>query len=232
MGVLCIFGHSYGDVQRSEEKNEQGREIVTTIREYKICSRCGKTRILSEFKEVSVEPIGEDDKEQKIEDEKMDSGLHLEEEVVENLEDISEETEEELVEEETEEWPELTEEDEGFNAGLPESSIENIEFGGGLIPKSLREEETDDGEVVEFPDQDGEELRIEEKNGGEGESTREGPRGRKKDTKTMYVCEQCEYQTPIYESALRKGDICPACKKGYIDEKIVEKRFRKDRGDN
>ena len=81
MGVLCIFGHSYGDVQRSEEKNEQGREIVTTIREYKICSRCGKTRILSEFKEVSVEPIGEDDKEQKIEDEKMDSGLHLEEDL-------------------------------------------------------------------------------------------------------------------------------------------------------
>ena len=93
MGVLCIFGHSYGDVQRSEEKNEQGREIITTIREYKICSRCGKTRILSEFKEASVEPIGEEDQEQKNEDAEIDSELHLGDGVEESLEDISEEAE-------------------------------------------------------------------------------------------------------------------------------------------
>ena len=57
MGVLCIFGHSYGEVQRSEERNEQGREIVAVIQEYRMCSRCGKTRILSEHKEVSVDPM-------------------------------------------------------------------------------------------------------------------------------------------------------------------------------
>jgi hypothetical protein len=230
MGILCIFGHSYGDVQRSEERNEQGREIVTTIQEYKICARCGKTRILSEFKEASVEPIEEEGQEQKIEDIEMDSELYLEDVVDKNLEDISEETGLELVEEETEEWPEVTGEDEGFSAGLPEASIENIEFGGGLIPKSLREEETEGEEVIEFPEQKEEELKIEKGDGEGGEVIQREPRGRRKDTKTMYVCGQCEYQTPIYESALRKGDICPACKKGYIDERLIEKRFGRDRG--
>ncbi len=231
MGVLCIFGHSYGDVQRSEEKNEQGSEIITTIREYKICSRCGKTRILSEFKEASVDPVGENDQERKFEDAETDFGLHLEDGIEESLEDISEEIEKELVEEEIDEWPEVTGEDEGFNAELPESSVENIEFGGGLIPKSLRgEEETEEEEVIEFPDQKGEELKIEEGDSEGGEGAQGELRGRGKDTKTMYVCGQCEYQTPIYESALRKGDICPACKKGYIDERLVERRFRKDKG--
>ncbi|MFL2520911.1 MAG: hypothetical protein ACJ0QU_00790 [Halobacteriales archaeon] len=222
MGVLCIFGHSYGDVQRSEERNEQGREIVAVIQEYRMCSRCGKTRILSEHKEVSVDPMVEEDQEQKIEDIEMD----LEEVVEESLEDSEKGSGVEFVEEDIEEWPEVAGEDEGFNAGLPDASIENIEFGGGLIPKSLREEEMEEEVVVEFPDQEEMELKFGE---GEGEEIIGKIRGRRKDTQTVYVCGQCEYQTPVYESSLRKGDICPACRKGYIDEKLVERRFNKDR---
>ena len=226
MGVLCIFGHLYGDVQRSEERNEQGREVITVIQEYRMCSRCGKTRILSEHKEVGVEPVVEGIEEQKIENDEMDSERNLEEEVGESLEGNEKGSGVEFVEEEVEEWPEVAGEDEGFNAGLPDASIENIEFGGGLIPKSLREDEIEEEIVVEFPNQEDMELKV-----GEGES--QGPvgkiRGRRKDTQTVYVCEQCEYQTPVYESSLRKGDICPRCRKGYIDEKLVERRFNKDR---
>ena len=226
MGVLCIFGHSYGDVQRSEERNEQGREIVAVIQEYRMCSRCGKTRILSEHKEVGVDPIVEEGQEQKIEDGEMDSGWDLEEEVQESLEDGGKENGVEFFEEDIEEWPEVTGEDEGFNAGLPDAAIENIEFGGGLIPKSLREEEIEEEVVVEFPNQEDMGLKVGE---GEREESIGKIRERRKDTQTVYVCGQCEYLTPVYESPLRKGDICPMCKKGYIDEKLVERRFNKNR---
>tara|TARA_A100001037_G_scaffold304540_1_gene341652 strand:- start:7111 stop:7821 length:711 start_codon:yes stop_codon:yes gene_type:complete len=235
MGILCIFGHSYSGIQRSEEKNEQGGEMVTTIIEYKKCYRCDEVRILSEYKEISVgseiaaepemenaepivEPIMENMENQPIEESE------------ENSEDTDKENTIEWVDEEVVEWPEATGEDEGFSANIPESFVENMEFGGGLIPKSLKEEEENNENVVEFPER--EDIGLENDIGSEGDEDEaeesESARGRrKKDTQTAYVCKECEYQTPVYESALRKGDICPACRKGYIDEELIDRRSRK-----
>ncbi|WP_436936279.1 DUF7093 family protein [Halovenus marina] len=55
MSLKCsILGHRYGesDIERSRE--EDGSEVVTTIREIETCQRCGEQRVVSENKEVTT----------------------------------------------------------------------------------------------------------------------------------------------------------------------------------
>jgi ssDNA-binding Zn-finger/Zn-ribbon topoisomerase 1 len=55
MSLKCsILGHSYGesDIERSRE--EDGSEVITTIREIETCQRCGEQRVVSENKEVTT----------------------------------------------------------------------------------------------------------------------------------------------------------------------------------
>jgi ssDNA-binding Zn-finger/Zn-ribbon topoisomerase 1 len=54
MGLKCsVIGHKYGEASVEREREEQGSEVVITIREEETCERCGKTRIVSENKEVT-----------------------------------------------------------------------------------------------------------------------------------------------------------------------------------
>ena len=54
MGLRCsLLGHDYGDSEVEREREEQGSEVVVTIREEQTCSRCGKTKLVSENKEVT-----------------------------------------------------------------------------------------------------------------------------------------------------------------------------------
>lgn len=49
MGVRCsLFGCAYGDSDIEREREERGREVVLTVREYEVCTRCGDTRVISE----------------------------------------------------------------------------------------------------------------------------------------------------------------------------------------
>ncbi|MEF8776537.1 MAG: hypothetical protein V5A43_08570 [Haloarculaceae archaeon] len=55
MSLKCsIFGHKYGPPDVDRERNEQGSEVVITIRELETCVRCGQTRVVSENKEVTT----------------------------------------------------------------------------------------------------------------------------------------------------------------------------------
>ncbi len=58
MGLTCsVLGHRFGDLERVEEREEQGSEVVVTIREVKRCERCSHDSIVSESKEVtSMQP--------------------------------------------------------------------------------------------------------------------------------------------------------------------------------
>jgi hypothetical protein len=54
MGLKCsVLGHKYGEATVEREREEQGSEVVITIREQETCERCGNTRIVSENKEVT-----------------------------------------------------------------------------------------------------------------------------------------------------------------------------------
>ena len=55
MGLKCsVIGHKYGEAEVEREREEQGSEVVITIQERETCERCGKTRIVSENKEVTA----------------------------------------------------------------------------------------------------------------------------------------------------------------------------------
>jgi hypothetical protein len=60
MGLRCLLGHDFGDAEIEREREEDGNEMVVTIREVKTCERCGEQRVLSENKEVtSIRTPGE-----------------------------------------------------------------------------------------------------------------------------------------------------------------------------
>ncbi|MFT4946748.1 MAG: hypothetical protein ACI8TL_000984, partial [Natronomonas sp.] len=55
MSFKCsVFGHAYGDSEIEREREEDGSEVVTTIRETQTCTRCGEMRVVSENKEVTT----------------------------------------------------------------------------------------------------------------------------------------------------------------------------------
>ncbi|MFB6201370.1 MAG: hypothetical protein ABEI98_05105 [Halorhabdus sp.] len=54
MGIKCsLLGHAYGETTVERDREEQGSEVVITIREIETCKRCGQTRVVSENKEVT-----------------------------------------------------------------------------------------------------------------------------------------------------------------------------------
>jgi len=66
MGIKCsLLGHSFTGTAVEEEREEQGSEVLITVKEVETCDRCGKTRVISENKEVrsieSAEPAVEPD---------------------------------------------------------------------------------------------------------------------------------------------------------------------------
>jgi len=68
MGLKCsVLGHAYGETTVERDREEQGSEVVITIREIETCDRCGTERVVSENKEVtSIEtpddgPVGDAD---------------------------------------------------------------------------------------------------------------------------------------------------------------------------
>jgi len=55
MSLKCsLFGCKYGDAEVHREREENGSEVVITIRETQTCSRCGDVRVVSENKEVTT----------------------------------------------------------------------------------------------------------------------------------------------------------------------------------
>ncbi|TKX85884.1 hypothetical protein EXE43_11370, partial [Halorubrum sp. SS5] len=54
MGLRCLLGHDFGEPELRREREEEGDEVVTTVKEVKTCARCGETQIVSENTEVTT----------------------------------------------------------------------------------------------------------------------------------------------------------------------------------
>ncbi len=54
MGLRCLLGHDFTEPEIEREREEQGAEVVTTVREVKTCARCGETQVVSENTEVTT----------------------------------------------------------------------------------------------------------------------------------------------------------------------------------
>ncbi|MFD1587764.1 hypothetical protein ACFR9U_12280 [Halorientalis brevis] len=61
MGIKCsLLGHDFSGSKVEEEREEQGSEVLITIKEVETCDRCGKQRVVSENKEVTSLEAAED----------------------------------------------------------------------------------------------------------------------------------------------------------------------------
>ena len=55
MGFKCsVFGCNWGETDVEREREENGSEAITTIRETETCTRCGEVRVVSENTEVTT----------------------------------------------------------------------------------------------------------------------------------------------------------------------------------
>ncbi|WIV66284.1 DUF7093 family protein [Natrialbaceae archaeon AArc-T1-2] len=54
MGLRCsLLGHDFGETEVERERDEQGSEVVVTVREYQECTRCSERRVVTESTEVT-----------------------------------------------------------------------------------------------------------------------------------------------------------------------------------
>jgi hypothetical protein len=75
MSIRCsLLGHDYGDTETEREREEQGSEVVVTVREFEECERCGERKIVSENKEVTSIASPAPDLEAAEADESADAG--------------------------------------------------------------------------------------------------------------------------------------------------------------
>jgi len=120
-------------------------------------------------------------------------------------------------------WPDHGGEDEGFSAEVGEGGEAGVEFGGGLTPEAAerREGESEETEYVEAPD-DGEAVAFDAGEGETGITRGESPdlETTGTDEPTEYYCPECGMVRAADGSSMRAGDICPECKRGYVDERL------------
>jgi len=127
-------------------------------------------------------------------------------------------------------WPEHGGEDEGFSAEVGEGDTGEVEFGGGLTPEAAdppADGEDEDAEYVEAPartpgagDGAAETGAVDE---GVGITRGESPELETSNSEvtTEYYCPECEMTRAADGNSMRAGDICPECKRGYVDERPI-----------
>ncbi|WP_181685323.1 DUF7093 family protein [Halorhabdus salina] len=233
MGIKCsLFGHAFGEAAVEREREEQGSEVVSTIREVETCERCGETRVVSENKEVTtVETpddvaLGETDPEAEVDTEDATEGGS---EIVDAEAGEPLETGDSGGEETAVEPPTSAAEDDGVI--LEDDETEQA----GREPGEWPEEDTDGPETeppvdLEPPE---EELSVpaesspvddhtESTDSAVWSETAPDLDGEQSSETTVTVpdgqfqCSECEFSTPVESSSLRAGDYCPKCHRGTL----------------
>ena len=243
MGLRCLIGHDFGEMQTDRDRRERGDEVIVTLREYRECDRCGHTRVISENKEVRSaakaeqelldepeEPLDEPEERPEVPDddvtaEEDDGVILVEEEPGRQRGEWPDDgtAEADAGEDEADEpapWPEVEGEDEGFAAEVGGGGPEGVEFSSGLTPEAAAPDAArgasvdDGGDVIEA-------ASGRDHGGFRRARPSKSPMGRQRSEapETEFFCPECELTRPTESSSLRPGDICPNCRLGYLTER-------------
>jgi len=243
MGLKCsVIGHKYGEASVEREREEQGSEVVITIREQETCERCGTTRIVSENKEVTAIETPSDIAGEMVDDEADEAVAAEGEEAPTEPSAESESTDTEAV-------------DAGANdaeiigdaeSSGPSGADSELDDPPTVDPMTDAEEadaadpETDDAVIIDADDESGAdddrepgEWPAEPDSGEDGwtpitetadeeEASDDGsdvePLGGSAVTvpEGKFRCPECEFTTDVESSSLRAGDFCPECARGAL----------------
>ena len=217
MSLKCsLFGHLYGETQVEHDREQDGNEVITTVREVRTCSRCAKRLVVSENKEVTTVEATNGGETSTAKQSPSDG------------------------------QPETTESPPVHSGrGFDSSSHADSDGSPGFIddddlPPAHEEDATfinDDGEEVdpeEWIGEDDEERSdeldnwepdIEPETTDESESSSESTaRSKPEPTRSITVpkgefrCPECGFTTPVEESSYRAGDFCPECHIGVLEQ--------------
>lgn len=251
MSYKCaVFGHKYGEAEVDHERQEDGEEVIITVRETEACKRCGETRIVSENKEVT----------------RMETAADI---VADDLEDDEASTR-------TDEPMQATDGTSGDSDGQTYSTAETIQEAESRPTSTATTEsppaetttetntpaetttetqsdpvdpEADDGVILDDDDDDEDEREKGEWPGDatedetteaddgteaswelsadidphpENERDSESTNGTLTMPEGKFYCPNCEFTTPVESSSLREGDFCPECHKGALEHSREE----------
>jgi len=226
MGLKCsVIGHKYGETAVERDREEQGSEVVITIQESETCERCGKTRVISENKEVtSIETpsdiagdmIAEEEQAESAPGEAASTPEAGDAEVIDDDRGVPAGGDSEPEEPST---ASVTETEEGASELDPE------EDDGIIIDGDTDDGGVDDdrapGEWPSEPGQDDDDWEPEtgaaEQGADEGTQAVEPFGGNGVTVPSgKFRCPECEFTTDVASSSLRAGDFCPECHKGAL----------------
>lgn len=245
MGLKCsVIGHKYGEASVERDREEQGSEVVITIREEETCERCGNTRVVSENKEVTSIETPSDIAGEMVEGDGPDAmvgGADSSGEA-ETVADTAVETEREAVDPGADDAEILdAEADAGGDSELDDPST--VESAADTDDAIRTNPDEDDGIIIDGDDEsadgDGREPGAwpEEPDSGDDdwtpitETEKEGPDDTDAESATdveplggsavtvpegKFRCPECGFSTDVESSSLRAGDFCPECHKGAL----------------
>lgn len=248
MGFTCsVLGHRYGERERIEERDRQGSEVVAIVREVKTCERCGQDLVVSESKEVTAaaeatpdsDPVDPEDPPETAEttpdeievaepEAEADDGIILPNEPTDR--ELGEwpapSPEPERTSESTVEWPRVEREeadDSGadFVPAWPKTAGEDEGF--DAVAGSMDHE--DGGQLIEPVEQSARSTEPKSAQSDDGfaraapidDPTDPAP----SDLHAEYFCPQCDWTAESLKTSVRRGDVCPACRRGYVAERDI-----------
>ena len=228
MGLRCLIGHDYGGIETSRDRRERGSEVVVTVREYRECSRCGHRRVLSENKEVTAKADPEDDpaaepagveatwSAEAAPEPEPTPTVGATYEGTAGEEPLSAEEDDGII---LEDEPETTTREYG---AWPDREPEPTDPAGGLgvhdpwpdvdeaaAPASGGAEVLEGGFAAESQTAE-----------SEPEPAARPPQPDPEDAEL--VCPDCGENWPSVNASLRPGDICPECRRDYLDEQVIQ----------
>ena len=123
----------------------------------------------------------------------------------------------------TGDWPTPDGEDRGYDAEPDdddgEVSVDGLQPDAELDPESLVDDETEF--VGGSPSPTGPASNGASAN-GDGSTTGVNLSTTHEGSAGEYFCPKCGHAETVGQSSMRKGDICPECMRGYIDERVAE----------
>jgi len=242
MSLKCsVFGHRFGDAEVTREREEEGSEVVITIRETERCERCGETRVVSTNREVTTLETPSDI----VEADDEGDGPARDEPAADAAEASSSadapvpEPGPDAAVTATED-AELIDEAESAGGETHAGDGESDAWTGGQPTGEARDPSAEDAVIIddepdesprapgEWPEEEEEddgwapeiepETRPVETDDTELEPTSEAvtvPEGE-------FHCPECGFTTAVESSSLRQGDFCPDCHRGSLAHRTGE----------
>jgi len=235
MSLKCsLFGCKWDETEVEREREEDGSEVVITIRETETCKRCGDIRVVSENKEVTTLETAADIVADDLEDEQASGAAESPAAATEPA-DPGPEPEPAAVEPDSTAIPDAESDDAVVTTGAGEHPEVDE------TPPEPDPEMEDDAVILDDEDDAAEEDAAEngERDPGEWPEepsddddweqptdidtvVEEEPTGLSSVGNAVtvpdgeFVCPECGYSTAVESSSLREGDYCPECHRGSL----------------